>query len=284
MGSSNSHKSGVLAIDLKRHYYYPGDRVDGVVYLNMTENMQAAGLEIDLQIIESVSFKDNDSSIKINSEYIEERVHMYRPKLVEGDQTTSIILYQNSWILAKFNNNLVVTGQYAYPFTFILPYHLPGSFEYYDLDSTAYIKYILIGKVISTEIQEKDIINNTLIIVRQPPQAFEYPTNLLDSKQIKNFCCINQGTATLSVSYPKSHFHPDEIINIICIVDNTKCKLNSNVIRIQLIQRISLKDSKNNYKYLYRKVAEQQFDGTLVNIYINFSQQGRIILEYSSYR
>jgi hypothetical protein len=263
MGSSNTHKSGILAIDFKKQFYYPGDKVDGVVYLNMTENMQAAGLELNLQIIESVTFKDADSSIKINQEYLEESVHLSHPKMVADDYSTSIILYQNSWTLARFNNNLVVTGQYAYPFTFILPYHLPGSFEYYDADNTAFIKYSLTGKVISTEIRDNDIIGNSLLVVRQPSQEFEYPTQLNDIKEMKSFCCISQGTAALSISYPKAHFHPDETVKIICIVDNTRCSLDARSIKIQLIQRISLKDSKNNFKYLYRKVAEQVYTGVL---------------------
>jgi hypothetical protein len=186
-----------------------------------------------------------------------------KPRVLEGNNSTSIILYQNSWIIAKFNENVILTGQYAYPFDFILPTNLPGSFEYYDENNTAYIKYILTVKLISLEIKEKDVSSSALLIVRQSSRSLEYPTQLSNVKNIRNWCCINQGFSTLNIAYPKNHYHPEESVKIICTVDNTRCRVDTNIIKLQLIQNISMKDSRNNHKFLCRKVGEQVYKGTL---------------------
>jgi hypothetical protein len=261
MGSSNS-KAGSLAIEIRKEYYYPGDNVQGIIYIDMNQTLEAAGLELTLHIIESVNFAENENAP--NESYMEYQLLPNKPRILEGNSSTSIILYQNSWIIAKFNENAIMSGQYAYPFEFILPNNLPGSFEYYDENNTAYIKYLLTAKLITLEIKEKDVCCSALLIVRQSPRSLEYPTQLSNVKNIKNWCCVDKGLSTLNIAYPKNHYHPDESVKIICTVDNTRCLVDTNVIRLQLIQNISMKDSRNNTKFLCRKVGEQIYKGLLV--------------------
>jgi hypothetical protein len=263
MGTINS-KAGNLAIEISKEFYYPGNTVIGTIYIEMNETLEAAGLELNLQIVESVNFADNENA---QNEPSEEYQLLSDQRMLEGTNSTSLVLYQNSWMIAKFNENVILTGQYAYPFSFVLPENLPGSFEYYDENNTAYIKYVITAKLISTEIKEKNVNSSALIIVRQSPTTLGYPTQLSDVKSIRSWCCIHQGSSTLNVAYPKSHFHPDESVRIICTVDNTRCLVDANTIRLQLIQNIMLKDNKNNSKFLCRKVGEQVYRGLLV--YLN---------------
>jgi hypothetical protein len=154
---------------------------------------------------------------------------------------------------------MVYSGQYVYPFSFMLPPNLPGSFEYYDTENTAYIKYILEAKVISSNSNEH-IKNEILVIVRQPPQFFQYPTRLTDTKNISTWCCLGKGTSTLNISYEKNYYCPDEKVNVICELDNTRCQLDATCIKLGLIQTITIRDKKNRTKFLSRKVAENRYE------------------------
>jgi len=155
---------------------------------------------------------------------------------------------------------MVYSGQYVYPFSFMLPAHLPGSFEYYDQDNTAYIKYILEARALSSA-SVNHIKNEILLIVRQSPQYFQYPTKLSDTKDISTWCCMSKGSSTLNISYEKNYYCPEEKVNVICELDNTRCTLKANCIKLALIQTITLQDKKNRTKYLSRKLAESRYTG-----------------------
>jgi len=66
----------------------------------------------------------------------------------------------------------------------------------------------------------------------------------------------------LNVSYEKNYFCPDEKVNVICELDNTRCQLNATCIKLRLYQVISLKDKKQRVKIIRRNVAESQYQGT----------------------
>jgi len=68
--------------------------------------------------------------------------HHYRT--VTKEHKDSHKCYSNKFIIHKFNSNEIFTGQYQFPFSFILPDDLPSSFcyEWFEHDhSYAKIKY-----------------------------------------------------------------------------------------------------------------------------------------------
>jgi len=259
MGSNSSKVvEGGLLIELEKPYYYPGEMILGKIYLNFHQNFNTHGIELGLEVEEFGSFKEQKQRTKVLSN--DHRSRFYT-KVRYGKR----ILFKSNQIIITFQSGMVNSGQYVYPFSFMLPPNLPGSFEYYDLDNTAYIKYILEAKVISSN-SNNHIKNEILVIVRQPPQFFQYPTRLTDTKNISTWCCFSKGTSTLNISYEKNYYCPDEKVNVICELDNTRCNLDANCIKLALIQTIIIKDKKNRTKYLSRKVAENRYDSRYVNL------------------
>jgi len=98
------------------------------------------------------------------------------------------------------------------------------------------------------------------LIVRQSPQNFEYPTKLSDTKNISTWCFFSKGTATLNVSYLKNHFSPDESMQVVCELNNTRCTIDASSISLQLFQAITLRAGAET-KYLNRKIAETRYSG-----------------------
>lgn len=280
MGSNSSKViEGGILIELDKPYYYPGEMIIGKIYLNFHQNFSTHGIELGLEVEEFGSFKEEKRRRQNhliqsqhnhnhnhthnhnhnNNHQIQVRLPEFYTKLRFGKR----ILFKSSQIIINFPNNMIYSGQYVYPFSFMLPPGLPGSFEYYDLDNTAYIKYILEAKVLSSN-SNNHIKNEILVIVRQNPQHFQYPTRLSDTKNITTWCCFGKGTSTMNISYEKNYYCPEEKVNVICELDNTRCRLDASCIKLALIQTITIKDKKNRMKVLSRKVAESRYDGIYV--------------------
>jgi hypothetical protein len=264
MGSNSSKVvEGGILIELEKPYYYPGEMIQGKIYLNFNQNYNSHGIELGLEVEEFGSFK-------VMKQRRENKRSRQYTKIRYGKR----ILFKSTQIIVTFHNGIVSSGQYVYPFSFILPPNLPGSFEYYDIENTAYIKYILEAKVISSNTKEH-IKNEILVIVRQPPQFFQYPTRLTDTKNISTWCCLGKGTSTLNISYEKNYYCPDEKVNVICELDNTRCQLDATCIKLGLVQTITIRDKKNRTKYLSRKVAENRYESRYVLLYINSERRSR---------
>jgi len=160
------------------------------------------------------------------------------------------------------HNNFLGFGQYAYPFSFVLPHCMPGSFEYYDDDVSAFIEYKVKARAISWVSKSHDLCNSNLLIVRQTPKEFQYPTNLSDTTHISTWCFFSNGASTLNISYPKNSFSPDESVQVVCNLNNTNCKLDAKCIKLQLFQQMTLKVRGALTKFLTRCISESRFDGT----------------------
>lgn len=255
---SNSTKSveGGLIIDLDKSYYYPGEIIHGKIYLDILQDFETSGIELEIEVEEYTSFNELK---KIKNTQNKSQI-----KKREGKKT----LYNNTQCVFKPDNNLLQQGQYIYPFTFMLPLNMPGSFEYYDNENVAYVKYIVEVRAVS--LSTKHIRNTILLVVRQPPQFFQYPTKLSDTKTISSCCCLDKGASTLNISFEKNYYCPDEKVNVICELDNTKCSLTGKCIKLVLFQSITIADKKNRVKVLSRKIVENRFESVYVCLKYNF--------------
>jgi hypothetical protein len=287
MGQQQSTFGGVF-LNFDKPYYYPGDLVTGNVYINMLNAFDTKGIELNVEVVEHTSFYhsagiigDETKHYTPNTTYTRQEVMSHQRELVGRDdnngqtivnstatkilrQSTST-LYRTSNLLNTWSGNRINIGQYAFPVKFGIPSNLPGSFEYYDGDSSAYVKYIVTVKAYSRS-GTNDMVYSTILIVRQPQQFFSYPNNLTDTRSITEWCFFNKGSSTLNVSYPKNFYVPGETVQVICNLNNTNCQLNATRFKLQLIQRIHLKvnDDRMRNLYINRIITESIVDGHYV--------------------
>jgi hypothetical protein len=271
MGNHHQKRHGGMMINFDKPYYYPGDLVTGNIFLNVLEAFDTRGLELSLKIKESVQWVETHHRTETRTVYDEvtkqerQQPHQVEEKIDRKDDKT---LYKSSYMMATMQNNVFGYGQYAYPFQFVLPNHLPGSFEYYDHEVSSCIKYTVKAKSLSYQEKLNELEAKSILVVRQPAQYFQYPTNLSDTKAITTWCFFSQGSSTLNVSYPKNNFCQDETMQVICSLNNTHCKVNASCIKLQLFQRINLrikdKDGRPHIKYINRCIAEIRYQGNYV--------------------
>lgn len=281
MGHTHSMQYGGLVINFEKPYYYPGDLVRGHIYLNMASSFDTKGLELTVKVKEFAQYYETESKTttetkRVYDDLTKEYKDISIPKteFVKVAKKDDKTLFKNKAMIATMMNNVLIMGQYSYPFQFTLPHHLPGSFEYYSEDAEAYIKYKINAKALSWHGKKTNIKNSNILIVRQAPTNFSYPTNLSDTRNLSTWCFFSKGTSTLNVSYPKNHFCPDESVQVICNLNNTRCTLNATCIKLQLMQQLTLtirehgKHSHPHTKYMNRVVAETRYDGNYVRIFI----------------
>jgi len=262
MGNSNSNKHHGGVIQFDQPFYYPGNLVTGTIFLNVIDIFNTRGVELSIKCIESVKAIE-DHFVEVVENGVRRNVREDREF---KDKNT---LFQNKNFLPNFNN-IINIGQYAYPFSFIIPAHLPGSFEYYTDRISAFIKYQVKVKILPIN-DEKPFKFSTILVVRQTPSMFNYQQNLTDTRQITTWCFFNKGTATLNVSYQKNNFALDEIIQMQCNLNNTRCQLDSTAIMLQLFQKITLKIKGTTNKYFTRMIAETVVNDRCVKyFFLNF--------------
>lgn len=119
MGSSY-HKDEKVEIfmDINREYYVAGQEVHGCAYLDVKEQRSYSCMQILVNGQEYVYWSEGSGK---NRRSYSNRHHSY----------------ENSFTLHNFQGT-VPQGQYAFPFTFVLPSMMCGSFTY---SSSCYIQY-----------------------------------------------------------------------------------------------------------------------------------------------
>jgi hypothetical protein len=222
---------GQISLATDDYSYKPGDLVKGNVFIQMFESFSTNKLKLKLKVEECTKFNNIESKV----------TH-----------------FQGVTTIVDFRQNLIAPGEYQYPFSFVLPRYLPGSFEYYDRENKAYVTYILEAELPAIKPQNS-IKSFLLLIVSQRLEALGIQIRKESTEKLYSFCCIPQGGATLRASLPKENFYAHEFVKILCELDNRDTRLNGKDIKAKLIQNILLKDKTGRSKLIQRVISKVHF-------------------------
>ena len=127
-------------------------------------------------------------------------------------------------------------GDYTIPFEFDLPANLPASIMFQKKDNfekpKAIIKYSVTARIINhdkTQLQYKQ-----MLVLHEPPVAFQENTNLQQKVGITVCCCCDKGSTALNVQFNKNVFYGNEICAANVAVDNHECKSKINSVSFEL--------------------------------------------------
>lgn len=269
MGNDHSQNMACLLINFEEPYYYPGSKVRGNVNLIAKDDLDCKFLNINIQIVEYISFPDfEEQTLQVNQpglnigQTITKTKKVFNKIKVEHKK----IHYTYSYGI-QITDNFIKKGQYIYPITFVLPKQFPGSFEYYDHENTAYIRYI--AKV-SLEKENNEVTNNishsNFLIVRTQNHKLEnlHSQRFCNLTKLKLFGVVRKGDSSLEVELKKNEYNYDEKIEINCIFDNSNCNIKANCIRAELFQTIIFKHKNTSKRTFKRRVVEHRLDQTFV--------------------
>jgi hypothetical protein len=118
-------------------------------------------------------------------------------------------------------------GDYTIPFDFMLPDHIPASIYFKAHHShdkpKSVVKYTIKGILHGND--GRDLAYKQLLILHEPPVAFQENNSQMQTVAISNCCCINKGSTNMSVSFPKNIFFNHEIAAANISINNNGCDL-----------------------------------------------------------
>mmetsp|Transcript_41019 Transcript_41019/g.30169 ORF Transcript_41019/g.30169 Transcript_41019/m.30169 type:complete len:132 (+) Transcript_41019:312-707(+) len=128
-------------------------------------------------------------------------------------------------------------GDYAFPFSFQVPAGLPSSLIYKNNDlrekPKAKIKYSVRTTLLGHG-GEKHMSYKKVLLIRQTPPELLHDIARTGEKEIKSFCCINQGISRLSVIFDKNIFEPNEVSKVKIQLDNKGCNIDMRNVTFKL--------------------------------------------------
>jgi len=97
------------------------------------------------------------------------------------------------------------------------------------------IKYRLCATLDRRE-GDKPLRYNTSLMVHEAPDGIPKKNrNQSDAEQITTWCCCNQGTSTMAVTFNKVNFTPDEVAVANIRINNGACKIKCETVILKLV-------------------------------------------------
>ena len=192
MGSGESKDPNIdIYMQLDKPYYQAGEMVTGNVYLNAKMSVGYDALYIRFTGREEVYWEQH------HQQGGGQHHHQHRVEVYQNSRES----YQEQFILSKFNGS-VPMGHYTFPFQFLLPNGLTGSFE---RDSQNFIRYSLSSYLTSFK-EKKD--NQTFTIKMTILQNLRMQYGPLLVSQVSNpkccGCCANYGHTKVTLMIDKN--------------------------------------------------------------------------------
>lgn len=159
-------------------------------------------------------------------------------------------------------------GEYIYPLTYTLPADLPGVLNVQPLDGDvaalhATIKYTVTATIKVQGRFVSDLEASTDVVVRSNPQppVEVHSVERTVSKALRWFGCLSRGTSHLAMSMPRDVFTLGESPIVECFVNNHTASVGVDQVRVQLIQKVTLRHPNGDEDTCARPVAEAKCPG-----------------------
>ena len=224
--------SDLIRIEVNKEFYLNGEIIEGNLFFNNDKNIKLSELSICLYQKESW-FVQETSEIKY------------------GEKYNQIISKGNINFNEYLNDNqILIPGNYIFPFKLQLPNDLEPSFEYPYPNRYSYLRYILQCEFLPNfpELKHQKVIliksisNNILL-----QQIFNSIVN------VHKWGFLDGGTTILKVSYDKSVYQINNIVPLNIFIDNSRGKLKVKNCKIRVIRTIEFSKLEGPEKYPLEK-------------------------------
>ena len=248
MGGSES-AVGHLHVQLENPNIQAGQEVTGVVHLKLDSDITAESLSLKFTGKEYCYWTESRS--ESNSDGSSSTVtDVYTGKALVIKQHFPVFIFANSHVAA---------GQYSFPFSFITPPGLLGSFHVKHGDAKGHIKYHITAYIRSQSHVKKSKAEVHIIhIVTQPITAISGQT----FANISTWCCFSQGSVQVSAFVNKSGYVPGELAEIEAEINNSKSRLAVTDVRCTLFRTIRFRSDQGRpfvLKTTVNEVVSHQF-------------------------
>jgi len=231
-----------IYMDIDRPYVVSGQMLSGNIYLNITkaDGFQSKGIFLQLEGEEMVRFEEEVTDTYDNDgdgNTAERRTVVRHDKREFMDMKIPIHMYRE----------LLMPGQYTYPFSILIPQGLPGTFYESDnnpnrggRDYQCYVRYKLQCECDSSGFLSRDIeYEKPIVMLENPLSAIEQPT-VEHTAAVMFCCCIPKGDVHIKATFDKNAYRPGEMAYIVVDVNN-ESESDVDEINAKLMRRLSMR-------------------------------------------
>lgn len=230
---------GYLYVRTDRPYYYPGNTVNGKIYLRVERPLKAECLSLHVRGKENTVF------------------WTYNGQTSQRHYTKKIIIDYKQSNAYKFAEDLQ-PGDYIFQFEFDLPPSIPGSLEFDDKymgsEQSAKIRYTIKASITTPD-------PNTTLIYKQWLIVSEQPVTFQENHVEKNLfnvttCgCLGNGALEVTAKFNKNVFFSNETATVDIAVNNKDGVFPVNEVKFEVLQKLELLNGERDTKSC---IAEQK--------------------------
>lgn len=225
---------GQIYVKTDRPSYFGGESVTGQIHINLTKPFPGKQLFLRLKGREVVHL--------IVSRGDQHNHHK------EANLITNLFVPVYTW------DSSPIAGQYTIPFSFLLPTNLPSTFhqEGHKYLATLYYRLEALlepdNKWVHPRVKHKQ-----KLIVKSPLVKADGERRREITREMSSFC-FQGGQIVFSAKLDKKWYFPEETVQVLVSLDNTKCTVDNLRVYLTLKQRITLKCLEHTSTFMVTKV------------------------------
>lgn len=206
---------GKIQLQTAYPFYEPGNTVQGIIYIEIMEPVQASHIELEIKGGEKCSFTrhyttTHDGNVQHHSEKLK-----HSKKFLE---------YKNR--VFDIMGGVLQPGIYQVDFQTELPHNIPSSLNFKHNHGQekpkAKVKYY-VKATLKTPDKHDEMKFKQVMIIREKPVNMVVGEAQSETSHIKTWCCVDQGQSTMSSVFAKNIFLPNEVAEGHVKVNNGQC-------------------------------------------------------------
>ena len=164
-------------------------------------------------------------------------------------------------------------GDYSYPFTFIVPKGIPGTYGFEndpeDCQANGSVTYNLSIELEPFQRKMNGVMGREscpITIMQEVRSKMEYNLVGKEAKKIRSWLCFNQGSMELKCNFSKNIFNADEPAIMDIRMDTSECKTGVNKITAILKRKITLKEHEIDSKVFEHDIIKLKLPGVKAGV------------------
>ena len=252
---------GEIQLQTEFPFYEPGNVINGVIYINIKEALECSHIELEVKGGEKCSFIRHYTTTEQHGD--ETRVIHHADKLKHSKK---FLEYKNR--VFDIDNGALQQGLYQVNFQTELPSKIPSSLNFKEKHSReepkAKIKYYIKVKLHAANSHD-DMKYKQVLAIREKPVDLVVGEAQSETSEIKTWCCISQGTSTMSSVFNKNVFLPNELAEGQIKINNELCNIAAHRVSFFVEQRLTVHADHYNHTHTHRLV-ERTVEGPGPNV------------------
>ena len=237
--------SDLIKIELDKEFYLPGETIQGSIMINCIENIRLNTISISL-LHKECWFVQETTEVKYGEKY--------------NQSITQFNIDIKNYI--KDFNEILVSGNYVFPFKIDLPHDLEPCFEYPYPNRYAYLRYLFQCELLPKEINIK---SQKYILIKSASNKIPSQKFFSSIVNVHKWGFFDGGTTMLKASYDKINYKINDVIPINIDIDNSRGKLKVKNCKIRIIRTIQFNKLRGPEKYpLEKTIYSKQFNSEVL--------------------